>query len=286
MRSKIPYGIKRKAIQIAAFGFTNSKLGNFINGRIYKGKWKQFCVPSLNCYSCPAATFSCPIGAIQAVGGSIKFSFSFYVIGFLLAVGVIFGRAVCGFLCPFGLLQELLYKIPTKKFKLPRRMKYIKYAVLLLLVIILPAVITDYAGSGKPFFCEFICPQGTLEGGIPLLLTHKELRHTAGSITAIKFTVLGMVLIGCVFVERCFCKVLCPLGAIYGLLNKISFLHIRLDKSLCVSCGKCADVCPMDVDPASKECERSAECILCGKCVNVCPKEALSMGFKEIKTKK
>lgn len=81
--------IKRKLIQIAAFGFTNSHLGNFAGGKLYTGKWKQFCNPGLNCYSCPAATLACPIGAMQAVAGSMQYNFSFYVVGFLLAAGVL-----------------------------------------------------------------------------------------------------------------------------------------------------------------------------------------------------
>ena len=99
-------GLKRKLIQIAAFGFTNAHIPNFLSGKLYTGKWKEFCAPGLNCYSCPAAAFACPIGALQAVTGSRKSPISFYVFGLLLAFGVIFGRAVCGFLCPFGLLQE------------------------------------------------------------------------------------------------------------------------------------------------------------------------------------
>lgn len=113
---KISCAGKRKLIQIAAFGFSNMHLENFAGGKIYTGAWKQFCNPGLNCYSCPAASLACPIGAMQAVSGSMNFKFSFYVVGFLLAVGAVFGRFVCGFLCPFGLIQELINKIPSKKY--------------------------------------------------------------------------------------------------------------------------------------------------------------------------
>ena len=123
---KFTYEIKRKLIQIAAFGFTNSHVGNFLEGKLYVGKWKQFCNPGLNCYSCPAASFACPIGAMQAVAGSMNYSFSFYVIGFLLALGVLFGRFICGYMCPFGLIQELIHKIPSKKIKLPKNITKIE----------------------------------------------------------------------------------------------------------------------------------------------------------------
>ena len=174
---KITQGIRRKIIQIAAFGFSNSHIGNFAGGRLYKGSWKNFCNPGMNCYSCPAASFACPIGAMQAVGGSAKFSVSFYVLGFVLALGVIFGRAICGFICPFGLIQELLHKIPSPKKRIYKPLTYIKYVMLAVFVLIMPALVTDDFGLGAPAFCEFICPAGTLEGGIPLLLTHPELKH-------------------------------------------------------------------------------------------------------------
>ena len=196
-------GLKRKLIQIAAFGFTNAHIPNFLSGKLYTGKWKEFCAPGLNCYSCPAAAFACPIGALQAVTGSRKSPISFYVFGLLLAFGVIFGRAVCGFLCPFGLLQELLAKVPLPKKKLPAFMRYIKV----------------------PAFCKYICPVGTLEGGIPALLTQPSIRSMLGPLFSWKIGILIAVIFLCMFVHRFFCKVLCPLGAVYGLLNKVSIEH-------------------------------------------------------------
>ena len=222
---KFTNAVKRKLIQIAAFGFSNIHLGNFKSGSLYTGSWKQFCNPGLNCYSCPAATLACPIGALQAVSGSMNFKFSFYVVGFLLAVGVLFGRAICGFLCPFGLLQELLHKIPFPKRKLPKPLRYLKYAILVIFVILLPIVATDYMGMGKPAFCEFICPAGTLEGGIPLLLSNPRLRAVIGELFSLKAAILVLTIVGCMSIYRFFCKAMCPLGAIYGLLNKICLLY-------------------------------------------------------------
>ena len=270
-------GIKRKAIQVAAFGFSNAQVGNFAGGKLYTGKWKQFCNPGLNCYSCPAASLACPIGALQAVSGSMNYSLSFYVWGFLLAIGVLFGRFICGWICPFGLIQELMNKIPTKKFKLPKPFTYIKYVVLVLFVMVLPVAVTNYMGVGKPAFCEFICPSGTLLGGIPMMLTHPELRSTVGGLFALKVTILIIIIVGCIFIFRFFCKTICPLGAIYGLLNKISIYHLEVDKDACVNCGKCSRVCKMDVDPV--KCPNSAECIRCGACKAACPKDAISIGF-------
>lgn len=275
---KITQDIRRRIIQTAAFGFSNSYAGNFAGGRLYKGSWKQFCNPGLNCYSCPAARFACPIGAMQAVGGSAKFSVGFYALGFVLALGVVFGRAICGFICPFGFMQELLHKIPSPKRRIYKPLTYLKYVILTVFVLVMPALATDSFGIGSPAFCEFICPAGTLEGGIPMLLTHPELRAQLGGLFALKASILIITIAGCVVCCRFFCKVMCPLGAIYGLLNKVSFYRVHLDREGCVACGSCASVCPMDVDPVASP--DSAECIRCGKCATACPKHVISVGFR------
>lgn len=275
--------VKRKLLQLAAFGFTNSQMGNFIGEKLYEGSWKRFCNPGLNCYSCPAATFACPIGALQSVSGSMEFKFSFYVVGFLLAIGILLGRFVCGFLCPFGLFQELLHKIPFPKFKLWKGFLYIKYVVLIVFVILLPILVTNYMGIGKPTFCQFICPAGTLEGGIPLLSTHKELQQTIGSLFSLKMTILVLTILGCICIYRFFCKTLCPLGVIYGLLNKISIYHLKINKHECVDCGKCSKVCKMDVNPLKNP--NSVECIRCGECAAACPTHAIHLGFKQKENK-
>ena len=275
---KITQDIRRRIIQTAAFGFSNSYAGNFAGGRLSKGSWKQFCNPGLNCYSCPAERFACPIGAMQAVGGSAKFSVGFYALGFVLALGVVFGRAICGFICPFGFMQELLHKIPSPKRRIYKPLTYLKYVILTVFVLVMPALATDSFGIGSPAFCEFICPAGTLEGGIPMLLTHPELRAQLGGLFALKASILIITIAGCVVCCRFFCKVMCPLGAIYGLLNKVSLYRVHLDREGCVACGSCASVCPMDVDPVASP--DSAECIRCGKCATACPKHVISVGFR------
>ncbi len=269
--------MKRKIVQVAAFGYSNTYIGNFVSGQIYKGRWKQFCNPGMNCYSCPAARLACPIGSMQAVSGSMNFKLSFYVIGFVLALGVVFGRAICGFFCPFGLIQELIYKIPFPKKKLWKWLTYVKYVLLAVFVVIMPVTMVNELGMSSPAFCEYICPAGTLEGGIPLLSTHPELRATLGALFSVKACILIITLIGCLSVCRFFCKVMCPLGAIYGLLNKVSIYHMECNKKTCVSCGKCHNICPMDVDPVKNP--NSAECIRCGKCVASCPKESRALKF-------
>lgn len=269
--------IKRKLTQWVFFGLTNANLSGFVNGTIYKGTLKQFCVPGLNCYSCPGALGACPLGALQAVIGSYNYSFSFYVVGLLLAFGVVFGRFICGFLCPFGLIQELIHKIPVPKIKLHRIFTFLKYIVLVVFVIALPLLVTNLIGMGKPAFCQYICPSGTLTGGIPLLLTNPPLRKAIGWLFTLKGTILTLVLVGSALIYRFFCRVLCPLGAIYSLFNWVSLYQLRFSSEQCVHCGACAKVCKMGVDPSKQP--SALECIRCGDCVGACPTQALKVGF-------
>ena len=266
-------------IQAGATLLTNIHLPNFLKGGLYQGKGKAVCVPGLNCYSCPAASGACPIGSFQAVVGSSKFRFSYYITGFLILLGVLLGRVICGFLCPFGWFQELLHKIPTKKLstKKLKPLTYLKYVVLLVMVVLLPVLVTNQLGMGDPFFCKYLCPQGVLEGAIPLSLANAGIRSALGSLFTWKFIVLLTVIVLSIVFYRPFCKWLCPLGAFYALLNKVSLFQMQVDQSKCVSCGKCAKVCKMDVDVTKSP--NHTECIRCGMCIRACPTDAVSFRY-------
>ena len=269
----------RGLIQAGAVLLTNLHLPNFLKGGIYQGKGKAVCVPGLNCYSCPAASSACPIGSFQAVVGSSKFSFSYYITGFLILLGVLLGRFICGFLCPFGWFQELLHKIPTKKIstKKLKPLTCIKYAVLLFMVVLMPMLITNDVGMGDPFFCKYLCPQGVLEGAIPLAAVNSGIRAALGALFSWKLGILITVIVLSVVFYRPFCKWLCPLGAFYALLNKVSLFGMKVDKHKCVSCGKCAKACKMDVDVTKAP--DHTECIRCGMCVRACPTKAVSFRY-------
>lgn len=266
-------------IQAGAVLFTNLHLPNFIKGGIYRGKGKNVCVPGLNCYSCPAASGACPIGAFQAVAGSSKFRFSYYISGFLILLGVLLGRLICGFLCPFGWFQELLHRIPTRKFstKKLRPLTYLKYVILLAMVVLLPAFAVNDVGMGDPFFCKYLCPQGVLEGAIPLALVNSGIRAALGKLFTWKLCILLAVTVLSILFYRPFCKWLCPLGAFYALFNKVSLLQMKVDANACISCGKCARACSMDVDVTKTP--DHAECIRCGKCVLACPTGAVHFRY-------
>lgn len=266
-------------MQAAATLLTNVHLPNFVKGGIYQGAGKTVCVPGLNCYSCPAASGACPIGSFQAVVGSSKFNFSYYVTGTLILIGVLLGRFVCGFLCPFGWLQELLHKIPSKKLstKQLKPLRYVKYVVLLLAVVLLPALVVSDTGMGDPFFCKYVCPQGVLEGAIPLAVVNTGIRSALGRLFTWKLIILVTVVVLSVLFYRPFCKWICPLGAWYALMNKVSLLGMQVDRHRCVSCGRCARACEMDVDVTRSP--DHAECIRCGKCISVCPVDAVRFRY-------
>lgn len=269
--------LKRNNVQMFATFLTNMHLPNFLKGTLYNGKVKQICVPGLNCYSCPGATGACPIGSFQAVVGSSKYNFSYYITGLLIFLGVMLGRFICGFLCPFGWFQDLLHKIPTKKLstKKLKPLRYLKYIVLAVAVVALPILIANKAGIGSPYFCKYICPQGILEGGIPLSIVNSGIRATLGALFRWKLSILITIILLSIVFYRPFCKWICPLGAFYALFNKISFLHYVVDMNKCVNCGKCRRTCKMDVDITKNT--SHTECIRCAECVKVCPTKAISV---------
>ncbi len=267
---------RRTGIQTAAALIQNANIKGFFTGKIYDGATKSVCVPGLNCYSCPGAVGSCPIGSLQSFLSGIKFRFPYYVAGLLIFFGALAGRAVCGFLCPFGFIQDLLFMIPFYKknrFKIDRYLRYLKYLVLLLLVIILPMTF-----NLTPFFCKYVCPEGTLSG-LMLAAADKTLRAQLGPLFNWKFILLLITIVTSLIVYRPFCKYICPLGAVYGLFNRTAIYRMTLDKDKCISCGKCEKACRMNVDPSKTP--NSMECIRCGECVDTCPNKALCLGIKK-----
>ena len=272
-------------VQVIVAAVTNGYLIGFVKGKIFTGWTKQLCVPGLNCYSCPGALGSCPIGSLQAVLGSRNYKFAFYVTGFLMVVGAVFGRFVCGWLCPFGLVQDSLYKIPffKKLRKLPgdRWLKYLKYVILIGFVILLPLFAVDIVGQGSPWFCKYICPAGTLEGGIPLVFSNSALQAAVGWLFAWKNLLLIALILLSIPVYRPFCRYLCPLGAIYGLFNPIAFYRYKIDRNSCTRCRACQKACKLDIPVYEKP--NSPDCIRCGACKKACPHHAICSTLKKQK---
>lgn len=267
----------RLVVQACFAALSNGYVKGFAHGRIYDGDLKYACVPGLNCYSCPGALGSCPIGSLQATLNAREYFVSLYVAGLISLFGVLLGRFVCGFLCPFGLIQDLLFKIPfvRKLRELPgeKFLRWFRFVILAVFVIILPMFVVDITGLGKPWFCKYICPAGTLEGGIPLVLLNEGLRSGLGFLFKWKLAILIVTLVVSVVIYRPFCRYICPLGAVYGLFNKVSFYRFKIDSEKCTKCGACQKTCKLNI--RVYENPNSMDCIRCGECKAACPHKAI-----------
>lgn len=234
---------------------------------IYQGWGKGVCIPTLNCYGCPLAITSCPIGLIQHFIG-LKF-IPYYVMALVGGFALMVGNLFCGWMCPFGLLQDLLYRIKTKKIVMPQYLKYTKYVILVGLVGVIPYI------TGSPWFCK-LCPQGTLQAGLPWILWNPAdpflglpmFENMVGTLFYIKIAILISFIISFVLIKRPFCRLFCPLGAITGLFNGLSVMQIKVEDG-CTNCGLCRKVCPVDIqindDPSSAECVRCMRCLACSE---------------------
>lgn len=265
---------RRRIIQLYAALLTNANIKGLFTGMIYMGGSKNMCVPGLNCYSCPSTVGSCPLGALQNALYGSGTKTPVYMLGILALFGIMLGRVICGFLCPTGLLQDLLYKIKTpklKKNKITRILSYFKYVLLIGLVIAVPLafMLQNFAVPG---FCKYICPSGTLGGAILLLINpiNADMIGALDGLFTWKFAVLVVILLASVFMYRPFCRFVCPLGAIYGFFNKIALLGVKVEKDKCTDCGLCVAHCKMDIKHVGDH-----ECINCGECIKVCPTKAI-----------
>jgi polyferredoxin len=262
----------RKLVQTLWIFLVNGFWGFPMTRTIYQGPLKVICSPGLNCYSCPAATTYCPLGSLQQLLLGIRFSLETgnyylgtFVVGTMGLLGAAFGRFICGWACPFGLIQELLYKIPSSKFVVPKILTWLKYGFLALFVVIFPLVLVDEFGLGAPWFCKYVCPAGTLEAGIPMLILQPDLKSTIGWIYWNKIAILLLFVGWSIVSSRPFCQTTCPLGAFYGLFNRHRLIRLQFKAQNCTQCGACHRVCPMGI--RFNETPYSPECISCMRCM-------------------
>jgi ferredoxin-type protein NapH len=227
-----------------------------------------FVWPFFYCYGCPLASGGCPIGVLQHF--MILPAIPFYLLGTLGVYGTIFGRAFCGWACPFGGFQDLLGLFNKRKRKL-QPFSYSKFAMLLV-VVILAWITLD------TFFCKF-CPAGSLFAAIPAPFFYPSLNIGLFFYVHIATLILTVGLV--LFFSRFWCRYLCPLGSI-GVLNKLSILTVSFNPTKCTKCVRCLDVCPMGIDKV-ENIGKSSDCILCGRCVEVCQANALEMSIRRRK---
>ncbi|MBI5442877.1 MAG: 4Fe-4S binding protein [Deltaproteobacteria bacterium] len=236
----------------------NGYLRGFFAGTLYQGPGKGICVPVLNCYACPSAFFSCPIGTIQHF--MAVHAFPLYALGYLSLIGLFVGRMSCGILCPFGFLQDLLYKVPSSKIRIPRFARGFRFVALGGLVFVIPWL------THESWFSK-LCPAGTLQGGIPWVFLSAEIRYMVGGLFWLKIGILLFFLLLSIVARRPFCQTTCPLGALYGPFNRVSLLRLDWDRATCTRCDKCLEVCPMEIKvyeaPNTGHCIRCLDCTSC-----------------------
>jgi len=273
----------------------NSFIPVFWTKKLYGGVLKQYCAPVLNCYGCPSAFFACPIGSIQhilLITRPVKFpatarlwdqlsaylqalvtTLTSWPMALTALVGLGVGRMFCGWVCPFGFVQDALFKIKTPKVTMHRYFSWGRYLVLVALVLIIPFF------TQLPWFCK-LCPQGNLEAGIPFILWNPAnplsgdpMFPTIFWFFWVKVVILVVFLGLFVFIKRPFCRAVCPLGAILGLFNRVSVLRMTVEgaaKASCNMCKTCQEICPVDIniydDANSPDCIR---CFLCTTCPSV-----------------
>jgi len=252
------HGIKRRLALIGSAILLHSSWGP-------EAKW--LCNPVLSCHSCALAWFACPIGVFIHYSGYQLFPF--FALGTVLLIGVFLGRLLCGWVCPFGLVQDLLHRIPSPKFVLPGWTANLKYVVLLLMVFLFPFL---WGESTWFSFCR-ICPAAAIQVTLPAMIS--EGTSMISWATVIRLAILVGILSLAVVSSRSFCKVLCPIGALLAPLNLVSFWRVKPPRDACLTCLKCNSTCPTDVNPSERlpkqiPANRALDCIVCHDCQAVC----------------
>jgi len=255
--------------------------------------FKEICIPVLNCWGCPVASLSCPVGALgQMLALGLV---PFMVLGTFIIFGVTVGRLLCGWACPFGLLQELVGRQPFRRLRLPSFFACGRYLALVFLVIIAALLWGDGTGDRPPrsvanhvFFCNS-CPAGALTAALPSdYILRVEVARASGEpapalkgarvvwsriVGAWKFWIMVAIFALCVLFPRFFCRAICPVAAILGIFNRISFYRYRFSQEKCIDCKICQKVCPTRHDPSVSP--NGPDCIRCLECREQCPTGAL-----------
>jgi polyferredoxin len=263
----------RRYFQLATSLGANGWIKGYWTTSVYQGAAKGFCIPALNCYACPSAVFSCPLGSLQHF--MVIRSVPYYVLSWLGSIGAFIGRMPCGTICPFGFFQDLLYKFRSIKIPIPPYLRRFRYVALVMLVFVLPWV------TGNNWFSK-LCPMGTLTGGLPWVTMSEDIRNMIRDIYWIKLALLIFFIVSSIIAKRPFCQTSCPLGAIFGLFNRLSFVRLKWDAKTCTHCDKCLDVCPMEIKVyEGANTGHCIRCLDCAKCEAITVTTVLSREEKE-----
>jgi ferredoxin-type protein NapH len=233
------------------------------------------CGPVFHCYSCPLATFACPIGVVANF--SSLHLVPFIAVGTLVAVGAVFGSLVCGWACPFGFLQDLIGRVPVPKFTLPRWTSWFRYVVLGGLVVLVPFV----WGDSHPLFICRLCPAGALEGAMPNVVRQAVTHQPITLPSTAKLTIMVLILLAALVKWRPWCSLFCPLGATFALFNRVSVFTLRFRTDRCRDCTRCDQECRYGIVPSLHA--NTTRCIRCLECTR-CDAVTLGTVFSQDKT--
>jgi ferredoxin len=250
----------RRLIQVLSVFGINGYYPGYLRAAIYQGQLKQVCAPVLNCYACPGALLACPAGTLQHFA-IVNQSPPYYLAGFLAGIGMAVGRMMCGWACPFGLVQDLLYKIRAVKFGIPRFLTHLKYVVLVWVIFVICHLFQE------PWFSK-LCPDGLLIGGIPFTILSIDIRSQIKEMFWIKLGIMVLTFTLAISAKRPFCRTVCPVGTVYSFFNNVSFYQMTVNQRACTRCNRCQQACPMDI--RIWENSQSVDCIRCLECTR-CP---------------
>lgn len=233
-------------------------------------RFHSVCAPVFHCYSCPLATFACPVGVLANFAA--LHLFPFVAVGILIAAGVFLGTVICGWICPFGFFQDLAASVPTPKYDLPSWTSYGRYVVLFVSVLAVPYFL---GAEHWLFICRY-CPAGALEGAIPSIISDAASGNSIVIPNTLKITVTVLV-VGAMFVKRRpWCRVLCPLGAIFSIFNRFSVFSLKVNPKTCNNCKSCHSLCKYGLEPDTDA--DNSRCVRCLECTQ-CKKDAVTVDY-------
>ena len=226
-------------------------------------------------------------------------------VSFFLIIVLTFGRSLCGWACPFGLIQDFITRIRTflgiasKEFSQSthENLSLIRFALLGLFILlsvsigisaigdatagqVLQGYLPDGIFQTAPY-CA-ICPTPSLFY-ILKVVTFQAPLDINNPVHIIMWLMIGIFIVGSFLQPRFFCRYICPTGAMSSPFNKVSLLHLHKDVDKCTKCNVCYTNCPMRIrevlDEDKKERLGDVDCIFCGECVEKCPDRALTIKF-------
>jgi len=190
---------------------------------------------------------------------------------FFIILAIVGNKIICGWACPFGSLQELIFSLPFfKKIKKKKIPFILTNSIRIIVFVVMLLFLFGIVGRRKGLLIyHFINPFNLFNFDFETF--------------AFLFTII-IILILSIFVYRPFCQLVCPFGFVSWIAERFSIFRVRVNKNLCVKCGACEEVCPTDAAKGIVAGNKMpADCFSCGRCLNSCPVDAIKYTFNNNK---